>query len=251
MMVNNRLYFEEHITEEQLAEVDGMPEKNRQQTYYGYSFESWCTSTRPRRRGDKAEWGGDVDTNVQWCSVVKGKMGESRILIGGEVDCVRDTYTGQPDTFVELKTSMSIRPGNASDELRFEKKLLKFYFQSFLLGVPEIMVGFRDFKGHLKTLQSFKTLEIPRMVRGKPNSWDPNLCLAWGEKFLGQVREWMVEGTTSTTKSGVFVGRLIFTPGHGVAFKELDSVEIEEVQAGEERVGFLPSWYISQGDGAG
>jgi len=54
-----------------------------------YSFESWCTSTRPRRTGETAQWGGDVDTNVQWCSVVKGKLGESRILMGGEVDCVR------------------------------------------------------------------------------------------------------------------------------------------------------------------
>ncbi|TFY74424.1 hypothetical protein EWM64_g9588, partial [Hericium alpestre] len=35
---------------------------------------------------------------------------------------------------VELKTSMNIR--GAQDEARFEKKLLKFYFQSFLLGVP-------------------------------------------------------------------------------------------------------------------
>ena len=54
---------------------------------------------------------------------------------------------------MELKTSMTIRPGNPTDEARFEKlvhlgcnfelssryerrKLLKFYFQSFLLGVP-------------------------------------------------------------------------------------------------------------------
>jgi len=79
-------------------------------------------------------WGGDVDTNVQWCSVVRTKLGDNRMIIGGEVDCVRDKYTGRPDTFVELKTSMTIR--GPQDEGRFEKKLLKFYFQSFLLGVP-------------------------------------------------------------------------------------------------------------------
>jgi hypothetical protein len=32
-----------------------------------------------------------------------------------------DRYTGQPDTYVELKTSISIRPGVASDERSFEK----------------------------------------------------------------------------------------------------------------------------------
>ena len=30
-----------------------------------------------------------MDTNVQWCSVVKTKLGDTRMVIGGEVDCVR------------------------------------------------------------------------------------------------------------------------------------------------------------------
>ena len=64
--------------------------------YYGYAFESYCTSPTPKRAsmaperpGDPAGWGGDVDTNVQWCSVVKSKIGDIRLVIGGEVDCVR------------------------------------------------------------------------------------------------------------------------------------------------------------------
>ena len=73
------------------------------QSYYGYSFESFCTSSSPvvgRRQG----WGGDVDTNVQWCSVVKTKLGDTRLLIGGEVDCVRGT--GSPlDIFSVLNVS--------------------------------------------------------------------------------------------------------------------------------------------------
>jgi RAT1-interacting protein len=125
------------------------------------------------------------------------------------------------------------------------RKLLKFYFQSFLLGVPEIIVGFRDFKGRLQTLQPFKTLEIPRMVRGKPNAWDPNVCLAWGERFLDQVRKWMAGiNTQAPTNESLPVGRVSFTPGKGVSFKALDSAEIEEVRAGEDRIGFLPSWYM-------
>jgi RAT1-interacting protein len=107
------------------------------------------------------------------------------------------------------------------------------------------MVGFRDFKGRLQTLQSFKTLEIPRMVRGKPNAWDPNVCLAWGERFLGQVREWMAEITQAPTNESLPVGRVSFTPGKGVSFKALDSAEIEEVRASDDRIGFLPSWYMS------
>lgn len=112
--------------------------------YYGYAFESYCTSPTPKRAsmtpeqpGDAAGWGGDVNTNVQWCSVVKSKLGDIRLVIGGEVDCVRglpviieideqkkpdgflEKYTGQPDTFVELKTSQAIR--SPQDAVRFEK----------------------------------------------------------------------------------------------------------------------------------
>jgi len=45
--------------------------------------------------------------------------------------------------------------------------------QSFLLGVPFVVVGFRDFKGILQSIQEFKTLELPRMVRNKVSSLKP------------------------------------------------------------------------------
>jgi len=74
-----------------------MNERQRSQMYYGYAFESYCTSETPNTRGPRSEphpkhppgWGGDVNTNVQWCSVVRTKLGDTRMIIGGEVDCVR------------------------------------------------------------------------------------------------------------------------------------------------------------------
>ncbi|KAH9995835.1 RAI1 like PD-XK nuclease-domain-containing protein, partial [Russula vinacea] len=183
MAINGTLYFEEFVSDARLQEKENLTPHHRKQTYYGYSFESWCTASQPDA---SSGWGGDVDTNVQWCSVAKTKLGDTRIVIGGEVDCVRDRYNGRNDTMVELKTSMTIRGDR--DRARFEKKLLKFYFQSFLLGVPEILVGFRTPNGILKTTESFKTLEIPRMVRGKENAWDPQICLSWGESFLTWIK---------------------------------------------------------------
>lgn len=66
-----------------------MTPHHRRQSYYGYAFESWCTSDRPSPASSAGRWGGDVNTNAQWCSVVKTKLGDTRIVIGGEVDCVR------------------------------------------------------------------------------------------------------------------------------------------------------------------
>lgn len=102
-----------------------MTARQRKQTYYGHAFESYCASETPIRQPG---WGGDVNTNIQWCNVVHTKLGDIKMVLGGEVDCVKD------DSLVELKTSMDIR--NAHDEARFQRKLLRFYIQSTLLGVP-------------------------------------------------------------------------------------------------------------------
>lgn len=50
-------------------------------------------------------------------------------------------------------------------------KLLKFWAQSFLVGVPKVTVGFRDDDGQIVKVEDFATLNIPRLVRGRPGSW--------------------------------------------------------------------------------
>ena len=40
-------------------------------------------------------------------------------------------------------------------------KLMKWWAQSFLVGVPKIVCGFRDDDGLVKSLQPFKTATIP------------------------------------------------------------------------------------------
>ncbi|KLO11415.1 RAI1-domain-containing protein [Schizopora paradoxa] len=261
MNVADALYFEEHTTEGKLKEKESMTPRNRLQTYYGYAFESFATSATPSTSDDTSRlpngWSGDVNTNVQWCSVVKTKLGKMRLLVGGEVDCVKGMscnkkYTGQPNTFVELKTSMTIR--GQTDEARFEKKLLKFYFQSFLLGVPEIVVGFRTPSGRIADLQTFKTIELPRLVRGKKDAWDPNICLSWGDRFLtflktsiDELRDQEPNETPiqeGISDAGAHVWRVSFKPGKGVDVRLLDDAGVQEVQNGEDRVGFLPTSYF-------
>ncbi|KAJ7476012.1 RAI1 like PD-XK nuclease-domain-containing protein [Mycena latifolia] len=241
MCVDGVLYFEEHRSEARLQEKNDLDPRHQMFTYFGYAFESYCTSDSPggtnvpQNPGDPPGWGGDVDTNVQWCSVVRTKLGDTRMVIGGEVDCVRGKYTGKTDTFVELKTSLAIR--SPHDEVKFEKKLLKFYMQSFLLGVPEILVGFRTPAGQVTTTQVFKTVEIPRLVRGKPHAWDPAACLRWGGAFLEFLQAQLKD------RPATDVWRVRFTPTVGVELRVLDAAEVADVVAGEERVGFLPREY--------
>jgi hypothetical protein len=68
-----------------------------------------------------------------------------------------------------------------------------------LIGVPRIVVGFREQDGTLVSLQPFKTLELPRLcvsraalsvklmhcsVRNKPHAWNPSAALNAGHQLI-------------------------------------------------------------------
>ena len=90
---------------------------------------------------------------------------------------------GGPINWVELKTSAEIHTDN--DLRKYERKLLKFWAQSFLLGVPKIVVGFRSKQGILERLEEVETRDIPGNVkrRGK-GTWDGNICINFTAGFL-------------------------------------------------------------------
>ena len=69
--------------------------------------------------------------------------------------------------------------------INFERKLMKFWIQSFLLGVPKIIVGFRSPQGILKRIEEMDTASIPGTVkrRGKC-SWDGNMCINFASALL-------------------------------------------------------------------
>lgn len=238
MMLDDTLYLEEYTCKSARAQKQNKEDdpKMLRMGYYGYSFESYCTvdtelQTRepfqPIPSKDSslphpAGWSGDVNTNVQWCQVVKTKLGNNRLVIGGEVDAVeRNPKTGREE-LVELKTSMQMtwaqhNPSKAAlDQERFEKKLLKFFLQSYLLGIGKIVVGFRDHHGILTTHQDFETLRIPRMVRagqpiagrfdhtGKPvirqqSVWEPKDGLGFGDQILSFIRQTILSRSIQAT----------------------------------------------------
>lgn len=85
-------------------------------------------------------------------------------------------------------------------------------------------------------------MELPRLVRGKPHAWDPHLCMHWGDTFL-QYLKGNVPNQPDTSQAHT-VWRVKFTPGVGVALRQLDQPDVAEVEAGEPRIGFLPDWYL-------
>ncbi|KAL8972837.1 MAG: hypothetical protein Q9183_000312 [Haloplaca sp. 2 TL-2023] len=160
-------------------------------SYWGYKFETlsllpapWDETSRDYIESREKHI---VSNHAQYCSVVKTGIGKSKLILGGEVDAVWDTKPSgnstDPINWVELKTAAT--PHSDRDILKYERKLLKFWVQSFLLGVPKIIVGFRSKDGVLESLEELQTESLPRMVkqRGK-GTWDGNVCINFTAGFL-------------------------------------------------------------------
>ena len=69
--------------------------------FWGYSFENLATEN------SIDEDGSGIDANVEYCSVIKTKLGAHRIVMGAEMDCCDSTDDGRR-FYVELKTSREV-----------------------------------------------------------------------------------------------------------------------------------------------
>ena len=95
---------------------------------------------------------------------------------------------------MELKTSKELTTPRAIATFE-QHKLLKFWAQSFLLGVPKIIVGFRSERNTLVSTQTLETMQIPAQVRerGGTHMWDGYICINFAAKFLEFLRETVIE----------------------------------------------------------
>ncbi|CAO3635367.1 unnamed protein product [Mucor fragilis] len=193
---NGSIYMEEQVTEKKKNSENQASDRQKLMSYWGYRFETLCTVTKPPHEMTKKDaelqerLTASANTNIQYCILAKTKLGNNSIIMGAEVDCCRDVKPKdplkQPSNYIELKTSRVIE--SERNQYSFDRyKLLKFWAQSFLVGVPRVICGFRDDQGIVLDVVQFKTLEIPRQVREKRNTWNPSVCL----NFANQVLDWI------------------------------------------------------------
>lgn len=174
------------------------PMGNRQQldTYSGYKFEGISTLSQPlpfvertivEKRPKKILNNGD-----EYITVVRTGVGNCRMVLGAEVDCIFDFKEENKDNlkhYTELKCSKQI--STTADVSRFEKKLFRAWLQCFLVGIPRIIYGFRDDRYMLKTVEEFSTEEVPVILKAN----NPQLgqsCLD-SIKWYGLFSEWLLK----------------------------------------------------------
>lgn len=99
---------------------------------------------------------------------------------GEEVEGIEHKHQRQ---FIELKTSKVIDSEKAQHNFQ-RYKLLKFWIQSYLAGVPTIFCGFRDDKGMVVHTEELIVDEIPKRNNRK---WDHRDCIAFTNGLLDWV----------------------------------------------------------------
>ncbi|KAF2095244.1 rai1 protein [Rhizodiscina lignyota] len=171
-------------------------------SYWGYKFETLCvipdTWDNVSREQIENRPNEQVSNYAQYCSVVRTGMGGTSLILGGEVDAIWDQKPDDPDApinWVELKTNEE--PYDQRSLEKFHRKLLKHWAQSFLLGVPKIIVGFRR-RNILQHLEEIDVMSMPGKSKqfSQPGEWDGNTCINFAAAFLEFLKKTITsEGT--------------------------------------------------------
>lgn len=170
-----------YVAEERAAER--LSAHQRRLVFGGHKFETLCmVSPGEGEKSMEARQQTVVNTKCEFDILFRTQLGSHRLLLGAEVDGLDEG--GQE--YIELKTTACIR--TEQQQRRFiNEKCLKWWVQSFLAGVPTILVGHRDERLWIERLERLSVERIPRMVRGQAR-WDPNSVLAFGELLLSWLR---------------------------------------------------------------
>lgn len=190
--------------------------------FWGYNFENYVFSRSPH---EKPDTGRPVNANEEFCVMFSTRIGDFSILYGAEVDGIDSEAVCHDDTLkntklVEVKTSRFI--DSQRSERNFLMKTLKWFCQSYLVGIEDVYVGFRNDRGIVKEVTRCRVDEMPRKAG---DLWDKKKCLKMLSAFLGFVRSVVKDDATYLFDYNCRDGR----------------ISVEKIE-GVSEYSFLPEW---------
>lgn len=198
--LSQTIYIEENVTSELVSQRLSLTENHLRMIYSGYKFENLCVVSQPIQdlhKNGQLEWELRqrqhrlVNTNSEYCSVFQTQLGPHTVLASAEIDCIDGPKPSQfPNrVYRELKTHVPLDTPRKKE--RFERhKLLRFWAQSFIAGIRNITVGFRDNSGILVGMEDIRTHDIPRAVRQSlSRPWEPNVCMNFAQSVLDLIKQ--------------------------------------------------------------
>ncbi|XP_053653693.2 decapping and exoribonuclease protein [Cherax quadricarinatus] len=176
----NTIYLCAYDTPEKQTDRENETEMQKRMSAWGYKFEHYMTDGCDPSEG--------VEENEEYCCVVRSRLDNHSLVYGAEVDGADPSLYKTPhadlNAFIELKTSKELIR-DADHRTLHKFKLLKWWSQSKLVGIPRVVCGFRDKEGIVHTLKMFDVEEMPAMAQ---DHWKPNIMLNFVKTFLDYVK---------------------------------------------------------------
>ncbi|KAK3584832.1 hypothetical protein CHS0354_005687 [Potamilus streckersoni] len=220
---NNTFYLCEFDTEDKKKQRESMTPRQDEMCCWGWKFEQYLTSDKPDGVPDVES---PVNNNEAFATVVRTRLNSHSLVFAGEVDAIDPSLTTS-NKYVEFKTSREIDNQRQDNNMK-RFKLIKWWAQSFLVGIPKIVCGFRDDDGIVHRLQTYDTLEIPDLVKNIYNPWNPAVCFNFLDELLSFIKESVIEDNAK-------VAYLFqWHPGQKVVCEKLHE---------NSEYTFLPAWF--------
>lgn len=155
---------------------------------WGYKFEQFMMADSPDAEPNLSI---PQNQNEEFCVMFKSKLNSHRIMFGAEMDGVDSCVPVmslddlQKVEFVELKTCRKLQHLKQTENFK-KYKLIKWWCQSFLVGISKIWCGFRDDSGIVHSVEKMTVSDFPRKAKG---FWEPSVCMNFCDYFLTFVRD--------------------------------------------------------------
>ncbi|XP_078502183.1 decapping and exoribonuclease protein-like [Lissotriton helveticus] len=174
-------------------------ETAEQYNFMGHKFEHYMTSANPNTQPDPFAV---LDDNQAFFTVLNATLNSHSLLFSAEVDGHDLSYHNQsaPSCYVELKTShFRGETRNVPSAMK-----LKWWAQSFLAGIPRLIVGFKRDKYNVNKCVMFnvtgaglqqtptRAMTATRAMEN-PDVWKPSVCMNFLDAFLSFVKEVVIE----------------------------------------------------------
>ncbi|KAL5017823.1 hypothetical protein ScPMuIL_003545 [Solemya velum] len=224
-LYNGTYYMCEYDTEARKLQKQNTTERLDEMSCWGWKFEQYLTADKP---GGIPDTKPPVNNNEAFCTVVRSRLNSHSLVYGGEVDALLPDFSSG-NKYVEFKTTRDIE--NERQDQNFRRfKLIKWWAQSFLVGIEKIVAGYRDDDGVVHRLETLETMRIPETVKHIRYHWNPAVCFNFVDQFLSFVKKTVIEDNPKI----VYVFE--WEPNGDVRWRETR----------DSAFHFLPDWYINE-----
>ncbi|UYV80923.1 DXO [Cordylochernes scorpioides] len=158
-LFRNTIYLCKFPTEYDFRQQERRTERDERMAFWGLKFEQYLMAGSPTEEPNPET---QLNQNEEYCIVVKTRLNGHKIVMAAEVDGLEGSsrHPGSTSNYIELKTTRLITT-DVQDYNFCKYKLIKWWSQSFTVGIKRIYAGFRDDEGIVRSLRVYDIKSIP------------------------------------------------------------------------------------------